>query len=198
MPGLLDHNTLVINQKAKLIEITDEYKILDENGQQVGSIREVGQNVFKKLMRALTHWDQFFTHKLDVYEQDGSKALGLVRPRAIFKSRVEVHDATGQQVGTIKQHNVIGKLRFDITSASGEAMGKVQGENWRAWDFRIEDTTGAEVGRITKKWAGILKEGFTTADNYVFNVSGQVSPEMRKVMLATAAGIDLALKQTDQ
>jgi hypothetical protein len=65
----------------------------------------------------------------------------------------------------------------------------------RAWDFGIEDATGAAVGRITKKWAGLLKEGFTTADNYVLEISGQVSHELRLMMLGSAAGVDLALKQ---
>ena len=54
-----------------------------------------------------------------------------------------------------------------------------------------------EVGRITKKWAGILKEGFTTADNYILNVSGEVSPDLRLMMLASAAGVDVALKQDE-
>ena len=35
------------------------------------------------------------------------------------------------------------------------------------------------------------------ADNYILQVSGQVSPELRLLMLASAAGVDLALKQDE-
>lgn len=70
-------------------------------------------------------------------------------------------------------------------------------ENWRARDFAIEDATGTEVGRIAKKWAGFRKGGFTTADNYVLEVNGQVSPELRLMMLGSAAGVDLALRQDE-
>jgi hypothetical protein len=48
-----------------------------------------------------------------------------------------------------------------------------------------------------KKWAGILREGFTTADRYLLHISGDVSGPLRTVMVAMAAGGDTALKQDD-
>jgi hypothetical protein len=52
------------------------------------------------------------------------------------------------------------------------------------------------VGRITKKWAGVLREGFTTADRYLLHISGEVSGPLRTLMVASA-GVDTALKQDD-
>lgn len=195
MSDLLARNVLVINQKAKLIELTDEYRIRDEEGNDIGYIREEGQSVVKKAVRLVSDLDQFFTHRLAVYDRDGTKVVELLRPRKVMKSRVEITDGEGRPVGTIVQQNVFGKKRFALEGASGEMLGGINAENWRAWDFGIEDATGAAVGRITKKWAGLLKEGFTTADNYVLEISGQVSPELRLMMLGSAAGVDLALKQ---
>jgi hypothetical protein len=34
--GLLERDVLVISQKAKLIEMTNEYRILDPEGEEVG------------------------------------------------------------------------------------------------------------------------------------------------------------------
>ena len=195
MPDLLSRNVLVINQKAKLIELTDEYRIRDEEGNDIGYIREEGQSKLKKAARLVTDLDQFFTHRLGVYEQDGRKVVELLRPRKIMKSRVEITDGEGRPVGTIVQKNVFGKKRFALEGAAGETLGAINAENWRSWDFAIEDPTGVEVGRITKKWAGLLKEGFTTADNYVLEISGDVSPDLRLMILGSAAGVDLALKQ---
>ncbi len=141
--------------------------------------------------------DQFMTHRLCVYDGSGQKVVELLRPRKIMKSTVQISDGAGRQVGSIVQQNIIGKKRFDLQDGSGASLGSIDAENWRAWDFAIHDPTGAEVGRITKKWAGILKEGFTTADNYVLQVTGQVSPDLRLLMLASAAGGDTALKQDD-
>jgi uncharacterized protein YxjI len=193
--GLLSRNVLVINQKAKLIELTDEYRIRDEEGNDIGFIREEGQSVVKKAVRFVSDLDQFFTHRLGVYDHDGSKVVELLRPRKFMKSRVEVTDGEGRPVGTIVQKNVLGKKRFALEGATGELLGAINAENWRAWDFAIEDATGAAVGRITKKWAGLLKEGFTTADNYVLEIGAEVSGDLRLMMLGSAAGVDLALKQ---
>jgi uncharacterized protein YxjI len=197
MSDLLTRDVLVVNQKAKLIELTDEYRIRDEAGNDIGYIREEGQSVLKKAVRLVSDLDQFFTHRLSMYDRDDTKVVELLRPRKIMKSRVQIFDGEGRPVGTIVQKNVFGKKRFVLQGASGEALGAINAENWRAWDFAIEDASGAEVGRITKKWAGLLKEGFTTADNYVLQISGHVSPDLRLMMLASAAGVDVALKQDD-
>jgi len=194
---LFERNVLVINQKAKLIELTNEYKILDEAGTQVGVIREEGQSAAKKLLRFVSNLDQFMTHRLGVYDTAGTKVLEMLRPRKIMKSTVQITDGGGRAAGKIVQQNVFGKKRFALEGAGGEMLGSINAENWRAWDYSIQDPDGTEVGRITKKWAGILKEGFTTADNYVFQVTGSVSPELRLLMLASAAGVDLALKQDE-
>ncbi len=198
MSDLLSHDVLVINQKAKLVQLTDEYVVRDENGNDIGFIREEGQSLLKKAVRLASDLDQYFTHRLSIYDKDGTKVAQLVRPRKIMKSRIEVSDGEGRPVGTIAQRNVLGKKRFSVESAAGEPLGSINSENWRSWDFRFEDQTGAEIGRITKKWAGFLKEGFTSADNYVLEITGQVSNDLRLIMLASAAGVDLALKEDQE
>ena len=197
MSDLLTRDVLVFKQKAKLIEVSDQYRILDDQGNEIGHINEEGQSFLKKAARVLTDLDQYFTHRLGVYDRENAKVIDIVRPRKFMKSRVEISDGTGRKVGTIVQKNVFGKKRFALEGSSGESLGAINAENWRAWDFAVEDPTGAEVGRITKKWAGILREGFTTADNYILQISGQVSPDLRLMMLGSAAGIDLALKQDE-
>ena len=197
MSDLLTHDVLVVNQKAKLFELTSEYAIRDEQGNDVGIIRQEGQSAARKVLRMVSSLDQFLTHTLAVYDRDGTKVVELTRPRKIMKSTVQVRDGSSREVGRIVQQNVVGKKRFGLEGANGERLGAINAENWRAWDFAIEDATGTDVGRITKKWGGLLREGLTTADNYVLHVSGQVSPDLRLLMLASAAGIDLALKQDE-
>ncbi len=40
---------LVVNQKAKLIELNNEYAIFDQHGTQIGAVRQVGQSTAKKV-----------------------------------------------------------------------------------------------------------------------------------------------------
>ncbi len=197
MAGLLERDVLVISQKPKLIEMTNEYRILDEAGEQLGTIRQEGQSKAKKLLRLLTDVDQYLTHRLVVSEADGSKLLEIVRPAKVLKSTLKIQDAAGNDRGSIVQQNVVGKKRFALRGPSDEELGSIDAENWRSWDFAIHDDGGAQVARITKTWAGFLREGFTTADHYVFEVSAPVSEALRFLLVASAAGIDTALKQDD-
>src|SRR5205085_2124750 len=137
------------------------------------------------------------SHRLAMYDRRGTKVVELLRPRKIIASRAEIFDGGGIPVGRIVQKDVLGKNRVGLEGTSGELIGTIDAENRRAWDFVIEDATGAEVGRITKKWPGLLAEAFTTADDYVLEISGLVSPALRLMMLGTAAGVDLALKQCE-
>lgn len=197
MAGLLERDVLVISQKAKIIEMTNEYRILDEAGEQVGAIRQEGQSRAKKLLRLVTDVDQFLTHRLAVYEADGTKLLEIVRPAKVFRSTLRIVDASGSARGTIVQQNVVGKKRFALQGSDDRALGSIDAENWRSWDFAVHDVSGAEVARITKRWAGFLREGFTTADHYVLQITGAPSPDLRLLLVGAAAAVDVALKQDD-
>ena len=193
--ALLDHNRIVINQKAKLIELTNEYKIRDEQGADIGVIRQEGQSALKKVARFVSSLDQFMTHRLGAYDASGAKVLELVRPRKIVKSSVEVYDGAGALAGTIRQQNVFGKIRFGLHDAGGVKIGEIRAENWRAWNFAIVDAAGTEVGRITKTWEGLAKTLFTTADDYLLDINPSLTGPLRLLAFASAVGVDTALEQ---
>ncbi len=185
---------LVVNQKAKLIELNNEYAIYDQNGTQIGAIRQVGQSTLKKVARFVSSLDQFMTHSLQVVDMTGKVSLTVTRPRKFAKSKVHVTDASGDAVGSIVQKNMIGKIRFSLVGPGGE-VGTLNGENWRAWNFNIQDASGVEVARITKTWEGLAKTMFTTADNYVLQIHRPLEDPLMTLVVASAASVDLALKQ---
>ncbi|MFE1750904.1 phospholipid scramblase-related protein [Streptomyces anandii] len=191
---LFSEPVLVVNQKAKLIELTNEYKVFDQNGNQIGSVTEVGQNALKKILRFVSSLDQFMTHKLEIRDNHGQPLLVLTRPAKIFKSRVVVSRPDGSQVGEIVQKNVFGKINFAM-NANGQQVGAIKAENWRAWNFAIVDHADNEVARITKTWEGLAKTMFTTADNYVLQIHYQLPEPLLSLVVATALTVDTALKQ---
>lgn len=195
MADLLDRERWVFHQKTKIIELNTEFEILDEDGNQIGMVRQEGQSQLKKMARLVSSLDQFMTHTLAVCDMDGIKVVELTRPRKVFKSTVLVKDAGGADVGRIVQQNMVGKIRFALQDANGSDLGSLNGENWRAWNFSIKDAAGQEVARITKTWEGVLRTAFTTADHYLLEVTGSIAPALRPIVLASAAGVDLALKQ---
>jgi uncharacterized protein YxjI len=191
---LFTESVLVVNQKAKLIEVNNEYAVYDQHGTQVGAVRQVGQSMAKKLFRVVADVDQYLTHKLQVVDMSGTPQLQLTRPAKFIKSKVIVQDRAGQQIGEIAQQNAIGKIRFGLM-AGGQQIGLIQAENWRAWNFAILDAGGAEVARITKTWEGLAKTMFTTADNYVVQIHRPLDDPLRSLVVAAALSVDTALKQ---
>ncbi|MDF3302117.1 phospholipid scramblase-related protein [Streptomyces tropicalis] len=192
--SLFSEPVLVVNQKAKLIELTNEYKVFDQHGREIGAVTEVGQSALKKILRFVSSLDQFMTHKLEIRDTHGRPLLLLTRPAKIFKSRVVVSRPDGQVVGEIVQKNVFGKINFAM-NADGRQVGAIKAENWRAWNFAIVDHAENEVARITKTWEGLAKTMFTTADNYVLQIHFQLPEPLLSLVVATALTVDTALKQ---
>ncbi|MER6036700.1 MULTISPECIES: phospholipid scramblase-related protein [unclassified Streptomyces] len=191
---LFTEPVLVVNQKAKLIELTNEYKVMDQSGREIGAVTEVGQSALKKILRFVSSLDQFMTHKLEIRDAHGQPQLVLTRPAKFFKSRVIVTRPDGSPVGEIVQKNMIGKINFAM-NANGRQVGAIKAENWRAWNFAIVDHADNEVARITKTWEGLAKTLFTTADNYVLQIHYQLPEPLLSLVVATALTVDTALKQ---
>ncbi len=191
---LFTEPVLVVNQKAKLIELTAEFKVFDQNGTQVGSVCQVGQSQLKKALRLVSSLDQFMTHKYEIRDAQDQPVLVLTRPRKIMKSKFSIARADGSEVGAVVQKNMIGKIRFSL-EAGGREVGSLNAENWRAWNFNVQDASGREVARITKTWEGLAKTMFTTADNYVLQMHEPLTDPLLSLVVATALCVDTALKQ---
>ncbi len=185
---------LVVNQKAKIIELNNQYGVFDQHGTQLAAVNQVGQSAAKKALRLISSVDQFMTHKLAVTDRNGQTVLNITRPRKVFKSTVIVSDGNDNELGRIVQENMIGKIHFGLV-VGGSTVGSIKAENWRAWNFRIEDASGAEVARITKTFEGIAKTLFTTADNYVVQFHTVLPQPLNSLVVASALSIDTALKQ---
>ncbi len=183
-----------MNQKAKIIELKNEYGVFDQSGQRLAGVTEIGQGKAKKAMRLLTSLDQFMTHRLEITGNDGTVLLRVTRPAKLMKSTVIVSDGHDQEIGRIVQDNVFGKIDFTL-EAGGQQLGSIKAENWRAWNFRIEDGTGTEIARITKTFEGVAKALFTTADNYVVQIHQQLPQPLNSLVVAAALSVDTALKQ---
>jgi uncharacterized protein YxjI len=192
--SIFDEPVLIVNQKAKLIELNNQYGVFDRNGRQLAAVNQVGQSAAKKVLRLVSNLDQFMTHQLQITDAAGTVQLRLTRPAKVFKSTVVVSDGQGNEIGKIVQDNVFGKIHFTL-EAGGHTYGAIKAENWRAWNFRIEDHAGNEVARITKTFEGVAKTLFTTADNYVVQIHTRLPQPLNALVVASALSVDTALKQ---
>lgn len=195
--SLFTEPILVVNQKTKLIELHNQYGVFDQDGNQIAIVDQIGQSSLKQAARLVSSLDQFMTHKMQITDAAGTVLLHLTRPKKIVKSSVIVSDADDQEIGRIVQRRALGKIRFALES-HGTELGMIKAENWRAWNFRIEDAAGNEVARITKTWEGLARTAFTTSDNYVVEIRERMPEPLNSLIIASALSVDTALKQDNR
>ena len=114
---------------------------------------------------------------------------------SFFVSNVEVLDENDSVIGRFKQKFFSIGGKFEVQDASGRSLCMLKGK-WTSWDFTFANNT-TEYATVTKKWAGIGKELFTTADNYVLTIN-ETTPKdssLRTLILAAVMCIDMVLKE---
>jgi uncharacterized protein YxjI len=119
---------------------------------------------------------------------------------SLLLSKVEVYDGQGQRIGGIQQQLCLQQFfglggAFTVLDEHEKPLCQLQG-NWSGWNFKfVKD--GIEIAHVTKKWAGIGQELFTSADNYVLSIVPSVTPDsnIRKLILAAVMCIDMVLKE---
>jgi uncharacterized protein YxjI len=189
---LLSQTRLVVDQKAKLIELRNEYFIYDEQGTRIGSVMQVGQSLLTRLLRLLVRTDALLGISLEIREADGTAALLLRKPA--MRITCTVSWTNGTVVGRIVPKVRLGKVRMAITDPAGGALGEIRAENLRAWNFSVQDAAGRPIARVDKKWAG-ARELFTTADKYAVELDPRLTDPLRSLVVASCLAIDTLLKQ---
>jgi hypothetical protein len=193
--SLLAQPVLVVKQKLKLIELRNEYAVLDQTGRQVGAVVQASQSPLAFLARVFTRWDVALPITLHILGPGAAPELVVHKPW--FTWRCQVARPNGQPLGEIVKQVRLGKARFTLFDPRGAKLGEVRAHNWRARDFSILDGAGQPVARVTKKWAG-LRELFSDADTYVVEVSPTAADPLRSLAVATCLVIDVVMKQKDE
>lgn len=185
---------LVVNQRDKLVELTNEYDVFDGDGARLGTVVQVGQSGVAKAVRLLGKADHFKAVHLEVRDAHGTPVLRMTRPAKIVRSRVGVRRPDGTDIGEIRQDSAFGRARFSIL-VEGRRAGGITATNWRAREFTITDRHDGEVARIVQTWEGLTKALFSTADNYVVQVHRPQPEPLASMIVAAALTVDTALKQ---
>ena len=187
-------NTYFIDEKVNLFKFANAYKIYNENGDQLGQV-EQRLSVGAKILRLLIS-KAMLPFKFDIVNANGQVEATITRGWTFWMTKINILDASGNMVGKIRQKFAFLKATFIIETPEGTEIAKIVGD-WKAWNFSITDNTGSEIGTITKKWNGVMKEMFTTADKYVVDLipAYNNSTSQKMAVLTAAITIDMVLKE---
>jgi uncharacterized protein YxjI len=189
---MLELQHYLVKEQVAFMKTTDTYDIFDpDTGKQVGVAKE-RVPTWTSVMRLLLS-KKLMPTRVDVLEYpDLALVFTLKKPVSFFRETVEVFDAQGERVGyfQIKLFAIGGG--FCVYDRDGKQFAEVKGK-WTGLDFQFLTPEGVELGQVTKKWGGVLRELFTSADNYVVSVSEHLAeqPIAKMLLLAAALAIDI-------
>ena len=194
--ALLDLNTYLIKEHAGIFKLCDKYDIYDpETNEKVG-VAEEKPGSFVTFMRLLVN-KQLMPTQVVVTEGETDEVVFTIRRGVGFlRTKVTVNNADGELMGYFKSKILSLGGGFLLFNTKDEQVGEVKGD-WKGWNFKLLSASGKVWGTVAKKWAGLAKEMFTSADNYVVSLAPEVSGNVGLVTLLLAAGlaIDTVFKE---
>ena len=197
--SLLECTTFFIKERAGILALSDTYDILDPaSGRQIGIAKEE-LPIWFTLLRFVQIVDKSrLPTTINIYEQEGQPPVLSIR-RGFTFLRQKIRVVAGKQsLGYFKSKLISIGGGFYVYDNQDQEIAEVKG-NWKGWDFRFINKNGREIGTVTKKWAGLGKELFTSADNYVISLTdlNGASPAASALLLAAGLAIDIVYNESE-
>ena len=195
MNPVLNKNLFFVKEHVGMFKAANNFDILDPDTQQIMmTCREDNLGFFTKMFR-FTDYKRMTPFEIKVKTNDGADVLTVKRGTTFWMSKVEVYNERQELVGLFKQQFFSIGGKFNVLSPDGNELCKLKGK-WTSWDFKfVKDDV--EFANVSKQWAGLGKELFTSADNYMLSISEQVPADnpLRILILAAVLCIDMVLKE---
>ena len=196
MNPILNKNTFFVKEHTGIFKAANNFDVLDpESGETILHCREEKLGFFTKMLR-FSDYKRMTPFDITIKTPGGEPVVRIKRGVSIFLSKVDVLNGANERIGGFKQKFFSIGGKFTLMDGQDNPVCTLKGK-WTGWNFKFVTDDGIEFAHVTKKWAGLGKELFTSADNYVLNISEQVPPEseVRQLILASVLCIDMVLKE---
>ena len=195
MNPILNQNLFLVKEHVGMFKAANNYDIYHpESNEIIMNCRENNLGFFTKVFR-FTDYKRMTPFNIEISTPGGEKLISVKRGVAWLRSTVEVFDEKDRLVGTFKQKLFSIGGKFEILDKNEKPVATLQGK-WTGWDFKFTHEN-KQLAQVNKKWAGMGKEFFTSADNYALQIEETVAADspLRQLILAAVMCIDMVLKE---
>ena len=195
MNQILNNNTFFVKEHVGMLKAANNYDILNPDNQElVMKCREPNLGFFTKMLR-FTEYKRMTPFRIEITDPQNKPVVTVKRGVSFILSKVEVLGENGELIGRFKQKFFSIGGKFDVLDPNDKVVCTLKGK-WTSWDFRFMNGNN-ELAQVSKKWAGIGKELFTSADNYMLSINESVPKDSkeRQLVLAAVMCIDMVLKE---
>jgi uncharacterized protein YxjI len=186
----------LVREHVGILKLTDAFDIIDPATNQRIGVAQENPGTFFKYLRLLIK-KQMLPTTVEIREQEQAPPVLTIRRGFTFlRAKVEVLDQNGGCLGYFRAKLFSLGGGFHVFDRNDKKVAEVKGD-WKGWNFKLLDAAGQELGTITKKWAGIGKELFTSADNYMIALNDSLAqnPPVVALLLAAGLAIDIVFKE---
>lgn len=195
MDPVLSRNVFLVKEHVGMFKAANNYDVLDpETGEILLLCREPNLGMLTKIFR-FTDYKRNTPFHVEVQLPDGRPIITIKRGLSLLLSRVEVFDESMKKIGGFKQKLFSIGGAFKVLGENDQPLCDLKGK-WTSWEFKFL-AGDEELAVVTKKWAGLRKEMFTSADNYVLQISEDIPADqpVRQLIMAAVLCIDMVLKE---
>jgi uncharacterized protein YxjI len=192
---IFSRHAYFIKEHTGIFKAANNYDVFDaDSGEPLLECREEDLGIFTKILR-FTGFKTLTPFDSTVRTLGGRRVMSIRRGVSFILSDIAVFDENKQLIGMFKQRFTLIRKKFDLVAPNGDVICELKG-NWTSWGFKFMDGDH-ELASIHKRWAGLAKELFTTADNYVLEIYPEVPQEyyIRALMVAAVLCVDFAFKE---
>jgi len=192
---ILRKNTFLVKEHLGILKAANNFDIYDpETGSIIMECREDDLGFFTKLLR-FTDYKRMTPFDVKIRTPSGDRIVRITRGVSFVLSNVKVWDEDNNLIGGFKQQLFSIGGAFSVFDKHENTICQLKGK-WTSWDFKFLDANN-QLAHVSKQWAGLGQELFTSADNYVLNISDNVAKDdkVRALILAAVMCIDMVLKE---
>ena len=191
----LNRNLYLVKEHVGMFKAANNFDVFDpESGAEILHCREERLGFFTKLLR-FTDYKRMTPFDIEIRTLEGETVVHVRRGISFFLSKVDVFDESNRRLGGFKQKLFSFGGAFTVLGEDDQPLCQLKGK-WTGWNFRFM-SGDQELAHVAKKWSGLGKEMFTSADNYMLEISNDVPPDnpLRQHIIAAVMCIDMVLKE---
>ena len=194
----LQKNIFLFKEHLGMFKASNNYDVYDPKTKEIIlHCREKNLNPVYKIVRMfLTDFKRMTPFEIDIRGLNGKRIIKVKKGLSLILSKIEVFDENDKLIGLFKQKlfpNLYPK--FEMFDEKENLLSMLKG-NLIGWNFEFLKDENT-IATVTKKWSGIGKEMFTSADNYILEIKDTVdkSDPLRLLIFAAVICIDMVFKE---
>ena len=188
---MLERTMFVVKEKGKLFSSRRSYEILDDAGKVIGTAEQSTGGLAKLLGAVMGDPPT----KIEFREKPDDSLVFTVRRSGYLFKKVQVLDSQGVVLGTYKAKKFSLSGGFHVYDKDGKHVAEIRGKLTK-FDYTFFAPDGkTELGKVSKKWGGMMKELFSSAETYGVQIAPAAAedPKAKMLILGAAIAIDCLL-----